>query len=353
MIKAQVVGATGYGGVGIIELLLRHPEVQISSLMGKQDVGQPLSQFFPHLQGFCDMMVEEVDPERLGADVDVVICSTPDRVGMLYGKHILDRGASLIDFSGDFRFRAPAAYAAYAGFHPKTAGLPHAAPELLAQSTYGLPELFREQIRHAKLVGNPGCFAVAMILGLAPAVQENLLELDSIVCDGKTGVSGAGKKPSALHHFPERNENVAAYRIAQHQHSVEVEEVLSQVAGQRLSLTFVPHLIPVTRGIICTTYARLRKEASVEEIQKIYTQFYAQEPFVRMQAPGTCAGLKSVTGSNFCDISLTVDTKNRRLVIVSWIDNLLKGQAGIALQNLNIMFGFPEKTGLDRPAFYP
>jgi N-acetyl-gamma-glutamyl-phosphate reductase len=321
--------------------------------MGKQDIGHPLSHFFPHLQGFCDLMVEEVDPERIGVGVDVVICSTPDRVGMLYGKQILDRGASLIDFSGDFRFRDPSAYAAYAGFHPKTAGLPHAAPELLSQTTYGLPELFREQIRQAKLVGNPGCFAVAAILGLIPAVKEHLIALDSIVCDGKTGISGAGKKPSALHHFPERNENVAAYRIAQHQHSVEIEEMLSQVAGQRLSLTFVPHLIPITRGIICTAYAKLSKKNTIQDIQEIYTHFYAGEPFVRMQAPGTCAGLKSVNGSNFCDISLTLDARNNRLVIVAWIDNLMKGQAGIALQNLNIMFDFPEKTGLDRPAFYP
>ncbi|RMF90653.1 MAG: N-acetyl-gamma-glutamyl-phosphate reductase [Nitrospinota bacterium] len=353
MIRAQVVGATGYGGVGIVELLLRHPEVEITSLMGKQDVGQPLSSYFPHLQGFCDRVVEESDPERIGEGVDVVICSTPDRVGMQYAKRVLERGAALIDFSGDFRFRDPQVYAAYARFHPKTAGLPHAAPDLLAQATYGLPELFREQIREARLVGNPGCFAVAAILGLAPVVKEHLVELSSIVCDGKTGISGAGKKPSALHHFPERNENVAAYRIAQHQHSVEMEEVLSLLAGERVSLTFVPHLIPVTRGIICTIYATLRQQVKIETLQDLYTRFYAGSPFVRMRPPGSCAGLKSVIGSNFCDISLTVDDRNGRLVIVSWIDNLVKGQAGSALQNLNVMFGFPEEMGLDRPGFYP
>lgn len=353
MIRAQIVGATGYGGLGMTELLSRHPQIKLVSLLAKTDVGKPVSDFFPHLRGICDEVVQDADPSRIGQDVDLVIFATPDRIGMTYAPDVVARGVPVIDYSGDFRFGSAEEYAEYATRHPSTAGKPHAAPGLLETAVYGIPELYRERIRRAKLVGNPGCFAVAMILGLAPAVKAGLIEPRGVVVDGKTGVSGAGKKPSPIHHFPERNENVTPYRVASHQHTVEVVRTLSQLAGQSVGLTFVPHVVPTTRGILCTSYAALKGSATTQQVQALYREAYAGEPFVRVLPSGTFATFKSVVGSNLCDISVTVDEPNGRLIVLSAIDNLMKGQAGMALQNINLMLGLPETAGLERTPLYP
>lgn len=353
MIRAQIVGATGYGGLGIVELLLRHPEVQITSLLAKSDVGRPLSDFFPHLRGFCDRLVEDATEDRIGVDCEVVIFATPDRVGMQYAARVLERGAAVIDYSGDFRFESAERYAEYARRHPSVGGKPHLAPELLSRNVYGIPELFRSRLRGARLVGNPGCFAVAMILSLAPAVKAGLIDPRSIVSDGKTGISGAGKKPGATYHFPDRDGNVTPYRIANHQHVIETTLALEDVGGEKIGLTFVPHLMPITRGILTTSYATLRREVTPSEVYEIYRAFYTGEPFVRVLPPGVSPGLKTVIGSNLCDVSYAVDQENGRLVVTGAIDNLLKGQAGNALQNLNVMFGFPETLGLERTPLYP
>ncbi|MGH2459824.1 MAG: N-acetyl-gamma-glutamyl-phosphate reductase, partial [Chloroflexota bacterium] len=274
MIRAQIVGATGYGGLGIVELLSRHPEIQVASLLAKTDVGKPLSAFFPHLRGFCDQMVEDAREERIGADCDVVVFATPDRVGMQYAPGALERGAAVIDYSGDFRFESAARYQHYADRHPSVGGKPHLSPGLLSRNVYGIPELFRERIRGARLVGNPGCFAVAMILSLAPAVKAGLIDPRSIVVDGKTGISGGGKKPSSTFHFPDRDGNVTPYRVAAHQHAIEATLALSDVGGETVGLTFVPHLVPISRGILTTAYASLRRDVAVEDVYEIYTSYY-------------------------------------------------------------------------------
>jgi N-acetyl-gamma-glutamyl-phosphate reductase len=353
MIRAQIVGATGYGGLGIVELILRHPQIQIASLLAKSDVGKPLSEFFPHLRGFCDQVVEDATAERIGRECDVVIFATPDRVGMEYAPQVLERGARMIDYSGDFRFESVERYQEYARRHPSVGGKPHLSPELLSSNVYGIPELFRERIRGARLVGNPGCFSVAMILSLAPAVKAGLIEPRSIITDGKTGISGAGKKPSATFHFPDRDGNVTPYRVANHQHVVETRMALADVGGEPIGLTFVPHLMPITRGILTTSYATLRRDVTAQEVVEIYQSFYQGEPFVRVLPAGLTPGLKTVVGSNLCDISTVVDRENGRLIVVGAIDNLLKGQAGNALQNINVMFGFPETQGLERTPLYP
>jgi N-acetyl-gamma-glutamyl-phosphate reductase len=353
MIRAQIVGATGYGGLGIVELLLRHPEIEIASLLAKTDVGKPLSDFFPHLRGFCDRIVEDASPERIGADCDVVVFSTPDGVGMQYAEQVLERGATMVDYSGDFRFESAERYAEYARRHPAVGGKPHLAPDLLSQNVYGIPELFRDRIQGARLVGNPGCFAIAMILSLAPAVKAGIIEPRSIIADGKTGISGAGKKPSATFHFPDRDGNLTPYRVAKHQHAIETEMALFDVGGEKIGLTFVPHLVPITRGILTTSYATLRPDVTPTDVDDVYREFYAGEPFVRVMPPGVVPGLKTVVGSNLCDISVAVDGENGRLVVVGAIDNLLKGQAGNALQNINVMFGYPETMGLERTPMYP
>ncbi len=353
MVRAQIVGATGYGGVGMVELLLRHPEIEIASLLAKADTGRPLSAFYPHLRGFCDLVVEEADADRIGADADVVIFSTPDGVGMSHAARLVERGVKVLDYSGDFRFETPDLYAWYSRAHPNLKGAPHAAPELFDVSVYGIPELNRERIKGARVVGNPGCFAVAMILALAPAVKAKLVDPSSLVVDGKTGISGAGKKPNATNHYPERNEAVMPYRVAQHHHHYETVAALEALGGESLGLTFVPHLVPTTRGIICTCYATLRDDLEPHAIQQAYEQFYADEPFVRVMPPGVAPGPKAVQGSNLCDVSVFVDEANRRLVAVGSIDNLMKGQAGVALQNINLMCGLPETMGLDRAPIYP
>jgi N-acetyl-gamma-glutamyl-phosphate reductase len=335
------------------ELLLRHPEITVTSLLATQDVGKPISQVYPHLRGFCDMTVQGAGPETVGANADLVIFATPDGVGAGYARPLLDAGMKVIDYSGDFRFRSAEEYARYGRRHPSVQGKQHQAEELLPRSVFGIPELYREQIAAADLVGNPGCFAVAMILGLAPAVRAGVIDPRSIICDGKTGISGAGKKPSATHHFPERNENVTPYRIANHQHEVEVSVTLEHLSGESVAVTFVPHLVPLTRGIIVTSYATLRDDLSQMQAQGLYEDMYREEPFVRVLPAGVSPGLKGVLGSNLCDLSVTVDEDNGRLVVAASIDNLLKGQAGVALQNINIMHGFPETMGLERLPSYP
>jgi N-acetyl-gamma-glutamyl-phosphate reductase len=337
----------------MVELLLRHPEIRLTSLLAISDIGKPLSAFYPHLRGFCDQVVEEAKPERVGEDADLVIFSTPDRVGMGYANRLVEAGLRVLDYSGDFRFATPALYEWYARAHPNIAGKPHLAPALFDHAVYGIPELHRARIREAKVVGNPGCFAVAMILSLLPAIKAGLIEPRSIVSDGKTGISGAGKKPTATNHFPERNESVTPYRVASHQHVYETVAALEAVAGEKVGITFVPHLVPLTRGIIVTSYAQLREPTSAAKIQQIYEETFAGEPFVRVLPPGLTPGPKAVSGSNLCDVSVVVDEENERLVMVGSIDNLMKGQAGVALQNINLMFGFPETTGLDRSPIYP
>lgn len=353
MIRAQVVGATGYGGIGIVELLLRHPEIEIASLLAKTDVGRPLSDYFPHLRGFCDMVVEDALPERIGGDCDVVIFATPDRVGMQSAEQVLAGGAAMVDYSGDFRFDSAERYQRYADRHPAVGGKPHTAPELLARSAYGIPELYRSRIRSARLVGNPGCFAVPMILSLAPALKDGLVEPRRISVDGKTGISGAGKKPGPALHFPDRDGDVRAYRAGKHQHVVEAQMALTGFAGADVGLTFVPHYVPVTRGILVTAYADLKRDTTDQAVYDLYRGFYEGEAFVRVFPPGVMCGLKTVVGSNLCDISFAVDRDNGRLVLMGVVDNLLKGQAGSALQNINAMFGFPETLGLERTPMYP
>jgi N-acetyl-gamma-glutamyl-phosphate reductase len=351
--RAQIVGATGYGGLGMTEQLVRHPEIEITALLAKTDTGKPISDFFPHLRGFCDRVVEDASDERVGQDADVVVFCTPDRVSMQYAPKLIAQGTRVLDFSGDFRFRSTDYYDRYAQRQPSVKGQPHLCPDLLPESGYGVPELFRSEVAGARLVGNPGCFSVAMELGLAPALKAGLIDPRSIVVDGKTGVSGAGKKPSPAYHFPERAENVTPYRVAAHQHAIEAAMHLGRHADVKVGLTFVPHLVPISRGIECTCYAQLRGSTSAEDVQALYAETYANEPFVRVLPPGVSPGPKAVHGSNLCDVSTFVDAENERLVVVSSIDNLLKGQAGIALQNLNLMLGIEETCGLQRIPLYP
>lgn len=351
MIRAKIVGAAGYGGAGITELLLQHPEAEIVALVEREDIGKPLSGIYPHLQGFCDMPLLAEDDPRAAAPADVVFFSTPDQVGMSAARAELGKGAKVIDYSGDFRFTTAEAYADYATRIGKDPA--HASPDLLGPNAYGLAELHREAIRTARVVGNPGCFACSCILGLAPAVRHGLVEPYSIICDCKTGVSGGGKKTAAAFHYPARYEQMNAYKLAGHQHVCEVEHELSLQAGRDVKITFTTQVVPVCRGILSTLYGNLTAPMAEEELVALYHAFYQDSPFVRVYGSTAAIGTLHVRGTNYCNLMVSVDARLNRLRVVSHIDNLMKGQAGSALQNMNLMFGLPETTGLARPGIYP
>jgi N-acetyl-gamma-glutamyl-phosphate reductase len=294
-----------------------------------------------------------LDPEdpRCPKDADVVFFATPDGVGQREARAWLERGAKVVDYSGDFRFNDPETYRGYAARIGKPGE--HASPDLLPKSVYGLSELHRKEIAKAKLVGNPGCFAVSVILGLAPALKASLIDFGSIICDSKTGVSGAGKKPTPTFHYPARYDAMNAYKISGHQHVYEIERELGLVAGQEIRITFTPHVVPLTRGILSTIYGSLAAGQNLKTIEDAYRSFYRNEAFVRVFGPDKTLTSTDVRGSNFCNISLNVDQRTGKLIVVSIIDNLVKGQAGSAVQNMNILFGLEETAGLLRPGQYP
>jgi N-acetyl-gamma-glutamyl-phosphate reductase len=352
VIRAKVIGAGGYGGVGIVELLASHPEARIAALVDVTDVGAPLSNLYPHLTGFCDIkIVDPADPVAK-QEVDVVFTATPDGVGMKLAQEVLSSGAKLIDYSGDFRFNTAQSYAEYASRIGRETQ--HAAPDLLSQAVYGLAELHRADLdSRRKIVGNPGCFAVSCILGLSPAVKHGLVEPFSVICDCKTGVSGAGKKPSAGFHYPARYDHMNVYKLAGHQHVCEIERELSLQAGGEVRVTFTAQVVPVCRGIMSCLYGQLTKDIKAEEVIGLYKDFYKGSAFVRVFDRNATIGSMHVRGTNFCNLIVDVDARTRKLRVVSHIDNLMKGQAGSALQNMNLLFGLPETTGLMRAGMYP
>lgn len=352
MIKVKVVGCGGYGGVGIVELLLRHPHVKIQTLVAATETGMLLSDLYPHLKGFCDLRIHKPDDPAAQEPADVVFFSTPDGVGMVQAPAELAKGARVIDYSGDFRFDNTADYAEYArriGRDPV-----HKAPELLPQTVYGLPELNRQNYaKDQRLVGNVGCFAMSCLLGLAPAAAAKLIDFRSVICDCKTGVSGAGKKATPIHHYPARYENMQAYRLSGHQHVMEIERMLGQLAGEAVPVTFTAQVLPICRGIMACLYGTLRDGITREQVWAAYADYHRANSFVRLYDSKAAIGTANVRSSNFCDLVVDVDERTRRLRVISHIDNLVKGQAGNALQNMNLICGFPENTGLDFPGSYP
>lgn len=352
MKTAKIIGATGYGGVGILELLLAHPEVKPISLVATQDVGKPIHEVYPHLTGFCSLPVLAADAEQAKAPADIVFFATPDGVGMLGAEAELKRGAQVVDYSGDFRFNTLEAYADYATRLGKDPA--HKAPHLLKEAVYGLPELHRSEIHPGrKLVGNVGCFAIGCIIGLSPAMKRRIVNPKSVICDCKSGVSGAGKKMAPGFHYPARQDNMNAYRLTGHQHVCEVERELSLIGGRPVVITFTAQVVPANRGILACLYADLEDGISPDDVESIYRDFYKDSYFVRLCHRDSGVGTQHVRGSNFCNLIVDVDKRTRRLRVISHIDNLMKGQAGNALQNMNLLLGLPEQTGLDRPGQYP
>lgn len=334
-IRVAVLGATGYSALELIKLLLRHPQVEITALTTRQPEPRPLGEVHPSLAGRLDMSVENLSLSAVAERADAVFCCLPHGASAAAVKELLPSGKKVIDLSADYRLSDPDEYA-------KWYGLDHADPEHLKDAVYGLPELYRDEIREASLIANPGCYPTSAILALAPLLDAGVVSPDGIVIDSKSGVSGAGREPKPHLHYPEANESVSAYGVGTHRHMPEIDQVLTDTAGKPVEVVFTPHLMPMDRGILSTSYAVPSRELSTDALLAIYREFYADEPFVRVLSglPTT----KHVSGSNFCD--LTARSVRGRVVVLSAIDNLIKGASGAAVQNFNLMHGFPETTAL-------
>lgn len=347
MVKVAVAGATGYSGQELVRLLLRHPEVELTAVTSEQYAGQSLNDVYPHLGRGAAVPLVPLTADALLADSDVVFTALPHGVPMGLARQIVGAGKKLVDFGADFRLKDTAAYEAFYK-------LEHTEPELLAEAVYGLPELWRDEIRGARLVANPGCYATAATLALAPLVEAGWVDLGSLIIDAKSGVSGAGRGLSLGVHFGEVNENFKAYNIAgRHRHTPEIEQSLGRLADEPVALSFTPHLVPMTRGIMATCYARLGRDATKETVHALYEEWYGGEPFIDVCAPGVLPETKQVSGSNMCRIGVAVDERLGRVTVISVIDNLVKGAAGQALQNFNLICGLPETLGLTGLPLYP
>ena len=343
-IKVSVIGASGYGGAETVRLLATQPQVQLVHLTAETKKGAAMSSFYPNLRGFVDQMMVEADLERIGNDSDVTIVSLPSGMAMALVPELLKQGSKVIDVAADFRLKQ-------AELYPQWYHVTHTAPEYLSEAVYGLTELHREAIAQARLVADPGCYPAASILALAPLLQAGKVRLQGIVIDAKSGVSGAGRGGGGLG-FSETNENVKAYSVVGHNHTAEIEQELSGIAGTSVQVVFTPHLIPMTRGILVTAYAPLATDLSEPEALDLYQQTYAREPFVRV-LDRVLPETKATLGSNFCDVAVRVNQRVGVAIAIAAIDNLGKGAAGQAVQNLNLMCGLPEETGLRFPGLYP
>lgn len=346
-IKGAIVGATGYTGGELVRLLLQNPYVELVALLRlSSEESLPLHIAHPHLRGLTKLECVPYD-ESLLDDIDAIFLAVPNGVAMELAPKLLEKGIKVIDLSADFRFRDAETYERW---YRKT----HTAKELLSESVYGIPELYRKQIRNARLVANPGCYPVSALIALAPLLRRRLVQLDSIVIDSKSGVSGAGRSRLEVSYlFTELDEDFRAYGVAGHRHTPEMEQEFAALVGEPLHITFTPHLVPMVRGIFTTAYAKLVEPLSISDVHAFYAEDYADEPFVRVMDVGELPRVKAVVGSNFCDVAVIVDEHTQRVVALSVIDNLVKGASGNAVQCFNLMFGLDERTGLWQAGLAP
>ena len=345
-IRVAVAGATGYGGVEAVRLLAHHPQVELSFLGSETYQGQRLDEVYPHLQGLPNRL-EPFEPDEAARRADAIFLAVHAGHSMKLAPRLLEAGKKVIDFSPDFRLKDVKVYEQYYK-------VSHASPGLVEEAVYGLPELHREELRGARLAAVPGCYPAGALLAIAPLLRSRAVKSDGIVIDSKSGVSGAGRTSVSLeYHFPELNEDMWAYQVANHRHRPEIEQELSAVAGKEVVVSFTPHVVPVTRGILTTVYAHLAREASSQELASILRDAYEGEPFLRVFDESRLPRVKPTSGSNFCHLAVRADERAGRAIVLSAIDNLGKGLAGTAVQCLNIMFGLPETMGLEHPGIYP
>ena len=341
MIKVAIVGGTGYTGVELLRLLVNHPQVQIQTVTSRTEAGKNVTDLFPNLRGHLDLKFTK--PGNLTAN-DIVFFATPNGIAMQDTPALLKAGVKVIDLAADFRIKDVAVW-------EKWYGMTHNCPDLLEEAVYGLPELNRTKIAKTNLIANPGCYPTAVLLGFLPLIEAGIIDLNDLIADVKSGVSGAGRKASIPTLMSEVGESFKAYNVAGHRHWPEICQSLNSSAGQQVDLTFVPHLLPMIRGIEATLYSKTLRQINLDEIQDIFIQRYRNEPFVDVLPLNSYPETRNVRGANICQ--LAIHKSNNRLVILSVIDNLVKGAAGQAIQNMNIMNGLPENTGLINIALAP
>jgi N-acetyl-gamma-glutamyl-phosphate reductase len=346
MLKVAIVGASGYTGVELLRILHCHPEAAVTCVTSERSAGKRISDIYPGLKGRCDLLLENLEPVRVAGKADFIFTALPHKAAMEVAPTFLSLGKRLVDLSADYRLRDPKEYEKWYE--------PHLSPALLKKAVYGLPELKRARIAGADLVANPGCYPTTVILGLAPLLKNKLIDPASIIADSTSGVSGAGRNAKVESLYCEVNEGFKAYGVGgSHRHIPEIEQELSILSGNKLTITFTPHLAPMDRGILSTIYSVPLKSVSTAALLKVYNDFYKGEPFVRVLPEGSFPSTIFVRGSNFCDIGLTVDSRSGRVIVVCAIDNLVKGASGQAVQNMNIMCGFPEAMGLEGMPLFP
>lgn len=336
-INVGIIGASGYAGAELLRILLQHPQVCITAIGARSYVGKPISSLYPGFKNRCDLLFENND--EVITKSDIIFASLPHGLSEDIAKSCHDQHKKFIDLGADFRLHDEEDYQTWYG-------LQYAHKHLHTQSVYGLCEWNKKQIESSMIIGNPGCYPTSIALGCMPALLANIVDPSHIIIDAKSGITGAGKEASDTTHYPRCNEGFSPYKAGQHRHTPEIEQTLQEMAKQEVKVTFVPHLLPVNRGIVSTMYLPLRQSMSAEEIHAVYTKHYANQTFVRVLPLGQYVDLKFVAYSNYCDISIHVDTRTNTLIIASTIDNMVKGAAGQAIQNMNIMCGLPEDMGL-------
>ncbi len=346
MIKAGIIGSTGYAGQELVRLLMQHKDVEVVWFGSRSYIDKKYASVFQNMFEIVDASCMDDNMDELAAAVDVIFTATPQGLcASLVSEDILNK-VKIIDLSADFRIKDVSVY-------EKWYGIQHASPQFIGEAVYGLCEINREDVKKARLVANPGCYTTCSILTLYPMVKEGIIDTDTIIIDAKSGTSGAGRGAKVDNLFCEVNENMKAYGVATHRHTPEIEEQLGYAAGKEILLNFTPHLVPMNRGILVTAYAKLAKKVTAEEIRDIYDHYYKKEKFVRVLDAGSCPQTRWVEGSNYTDINFVLDERTGRLIMMGALDNLVKGAAGQAVQNMNLMFGLDEAEGLDLVPMFP
>ena len=343
--KVGIIGASGYTGLELVRILTAHPKVEISFLTSERFAGLAIDEVFPSLKGYIDLKLSELSVPRIARESDFIFTALPHGTSMGVVEEFIKKGKRVVDLSADFRLKDQGLYESWYG--------KHSCPYLLKEAIYGLPEIYREDIKGGRLVANPGCYPTGAILALAPLLEEGLISCADIVIDAKSGVSGAGRSPSLMNLFCEVGEGLKAYSVAKHRHAPEMEQELSLRAKEPVKILFVPHLVPIDRGILTTIYARINKGFTTAEVYDLYRRRYRNEPFIRFCPLGSFPSTMEVRGSNYCDLGVMVEEASGQLIVISAIDNLVKGASGQAVQNMNIMCGFPETMGLEQVPVFP
>ncbi len=346
MLRVGIIGASGYTGVELARILASHPSVELTVATSRRYAGMPLAEVFPSLRKRVDIVCENLSPDELAGRADFFFTAVPHKTAMDIVPTLLAAGARVVDLSADFRIRDVATYEEWYQ--------EHSSPELIREAVYGLPELYRQGIREARLVANPGCYPTSVTLGLAPLLREGLIDPSTLVIDSKSGTSGAGRSANVATLFCEVADGFRAYKVGgSHRHIPEMEQELSLLAGRPVTISFTPHLLPISRGILSTMYASLSTQVEADELQKLYETTYGDEPFVRICPAPTLPATQYVRGSNCCDIGIRLDRRTGRVIVLAAIDNIAKGASGQAVQNMNLMTGQDETTGLLGTPFFP